>query len=233
MFAIDTVLCYGYEKKDKGDDVVKKWLALLLALTLTLIPAFALAEAAADEAYAAYSNETNGYTIDYPDDWTLVSKESLQSVLDALDSGETVVDGLDSSTIKACQSQIENMDMVMFISPDGVVNANVTYQAVSGKVTSDEILSHVCPLVKQQFESAYQGYAELTDPAVQTVGDNEFVETAGQYTLSDQSFIILQALCSSDSALYTVTYVINNSMDPDADAIDAITTQMLASFTPA
>lgn len=211
---------------------MRKWLTLLLATIMTLVPALALAEAPAGVTYATYTNESNGYAIDYPENWTLISKETLQSVMGSLAGGETSVDGLDSSKLEAYKSQIENMDMVMFVSPDGAVNANVTYQAVPAKLTSDQILSQVCPLVKRQFEGAFQGYKELADPATVTVGDHEFVETAGQYTLSGQSFIMLQAYHCTDSALYTVTYTINSSMNPDTAAIDAITTQMLASFAP-
>ena len=211
---------------------MRKGLSLLIAMLMILVPALAVAEEAADMTYTTYKNPTNGYAIDYPESWTLVSKETMQSVMDSIAGGETKIDGLDSSKLEAYKAQIESMDMVMFISPDGAVNANVTYQAVPAKIASEQILKQVCPLVKQQFEGVFQNYKEMANPQAVTVGDLEYVETAGQYTLSGAGFIMLQAYYCTDSALYTVTYTIDDSMNPDKEAIDAISTAMLASFAP-
>jgi hypothetical protein len=205
-------------------------LSLLIALMLLTVPVFSMAEAASDVTYAAYTNAAKGYAIDYPESWTLVSKETLESVLGSMANGETKSESMNSSALKTYAFQIKDMDMVMFLSPDGAVYAIVTDQAATMQVTSQEILTQVCPLVKKQYESIFTDYKELADPAVQTVGGREFVKTFGQYSLSGQRYIMLEAYLSTDSALYAVTYTIDTGLNPDMDAINAITDAMMASL---
>ena len=211
------------------DDDVKKLLTLLLAALFLMAPVCAMA---ADISYETYENEANGYSIDYPAVWTILSKENLQSTMDALTSGETTIEGMDTSVLEAYKAQIEGLDMVMFMSADGAVNANINYQAMPMKLTSDLIVSSVYPVVVQQLQAAFADYAQLADPQIEKVGDYEFVLTAGQYTLSGMPFIIMQAYHCTDKNLYTITYTINASLNPDMEALDAISDAMLASFEP-
>ncbi len=215
------------------DDVVKKLVSMLLAVLMVLAPVFAMAEAASEVTYATYQNETNGYAIDYPETWSLLSKENVQSMIDSVASGETKIEGMDPSVLETYKSQIEAMDMVMFMSADGAVNANLTYQAVPMLYTSDALISQMYPVAVQQFQSMFKDYTELAAPQVETVGDKEFVETAGQYTLSGMSFIMLQAHHCTDKFLYTVTFTINTSLNPDMAAIDTVSSTMLESLVPA
>ena len=148
-------------------------------------------------------------------------------------SGESKIEGMDTSVLETYKAQIEAMDMVMFMSADGAVNANMVYQAVPMQYTSDILLNQMYPAVLQQFQSMFKDYKELAAPEVETIGGKEFVGTVGQYTLSGMSFIMLQAYHSTDKALYTLTYTINTSLNPDMEALDAISSAMLESFVPA
>ena len=47
---------------------MKRMVSLLLTALLVFAPAFAMAETASEVTYATYQNETNGYTINYPED---------------------------------------------------------------------------------------------------------------------------------------------------------------------
>lgn len=208
---------------------MKKLLSLFLAALVMLVPVYAMA---ADTSYETYENEANGYSIDYPAEWTILSKETLQTTMDALTSGETEIEGMDSSVLEAYKAQIEGMDMVMFMSADGAVNANINYQAMPMKLTGDLIVSSVYPMVVQQLQAAFADYAPLADPQIEKVGDYEFVLTAGQYTLSGVPCIMMQAYHCSEKNLYTVTYTVNTSLNPDMEALDAISDAMLASFVP-
>lgn len=208
---------------------MKKLLSLLLAALFMLAPVCAMA---ADGSYETYENVANGYSIDYPAEWTILSKETLQTTMDALTSGETEIEGMDSSVLEAYKAQIEGMDMVMFMSADGAVNTNINYQAMPMKLTGDLIVSSVYPMVVQQLQAAFADYAPLADPQIEKVGDYEFVLTAGQYTLSGVPCIMMQAYHCSEKNLYTITYTINTSLNPDMEALDAISDAMLASFVP-
>ena len=101
------------------------------------------------------------------------------------------------------------------------------------QLTGDLIIKSVYPAVVQQFQTAFADYAQLAEPQIEKVGDYEFVETAGQHTLSGMNFIMLQAYYCSESTLYTITYTINASMNPDMEAQESIFSAMVASFTPA
>ena len=211
------------------DRMMKKLLSLLLAALLLLAPVYV---SSAGATFKTYHNEANGYAIDYPSDWTILSKETLKTVTDSIASGETLIKGLDASALETYRAQIEAMDMVMFMSADGVVNANINCQAVPVQLMGDLIIKSVYPAVVQQLQAAFADYAQLAEPQIEKVGNYEFVETAGQYTLSGMSFNLLQAYCCSESTLYTITYTINASMNPDMEALESIFSAMMASFTP-
>lgn len=139
---------------------MKKLLSLLLAALVMLAPVCAMA---ADASYETYGNEANGYSIDYPAEWTILSKETLQSVMDAISSGEKKVKGMDSAVVESYNAQIQQMDMAMFMSEDGAINSNVTYMAVPEKYSGDVIISSVYPVVLQQVKSAYLDYEAIGD----------------------------------------------------------------------
>jgi hypothetical protein len=200
---------------------------------LFLVPVFAAAETASEITYATYQNQTNGYSIDYPEAWTVLSKENLQPIMDSITSGETQIAGMDGSVLESYKAQIESMDMVMFVSEDGAFNTNIAYQAVPMKYSSDDIVNTMYPAVLQQFQSMFSDYTPLSDPQVETVGDIEYVEIAGQYTLSGVTYVMLQAYYSTDSVLYSVTFTINSAANPDMNSFEAICNGMLGSFVPA
>lgn len=211
-------------------DRMMKKISLLLAALLVLTPVYA---ASAGATFKTYHNEANGYAIDYPSDWTILSKETLETTMDSIASGETPIKGMDASTLETYKAQIEAMDMVIFMSADGVVNANINCQTVPVQLTGDLIIKSVYPAVVQQLQTAFADYGQLAEPQIEKVGDYEFVETAGQHTLSGMNFIMLQAYYCSESTLYTITYTINASMNPDMEALESIFSAMVASFTPA
>jgi hypothetical protein len=211
---------------------VKKLVLLLLSALMALAPVAVMAEAAPEVAYTTYQNETNGYTIDYPEDWTLLSKETVQSVMDSLANGGMQIEGMDTSVLEAYKAQIESMDMAMFMSADSAVGVSIAYQAVPAKIASADILAQY-PAVLEQLQKAYQDYKELAEPKIETVGACEFVTAAGQYSPPGTTIIMLQAYHCTDTTLYTITYTINASKVPDVDALAAISDAMLASFIPA
>jgi len=207
---------------------VKRLVSTLLAAVIALVPVFA----AAGVTYATYQNEAKGYSIDYPDIWALLDKYTMDSVRDALASGEMKIEGMDTSALDAYETQIDSTDMVMFMSADGAVSVNIIDSPVP-MYTSDLVISTVCPEVLQQFRSMFPDFTPLSDPRVEMAGGLEFVETAGQYTLAGMNFITRQAYHCTDSTMYAITCTINSSLNPDMDSLEAILSDMLASFVPA
>ena len=209
---------------------MKKTLLLLLAALLALAPVHA---ASARAAGGTYRNETNGYSIDCPDGWTLISKETVQSVLDAVTSGEKKVEGMDGAAAEAYDAQIRQTDMAVFTSEDGAANANITYMPVPEKYSGGVIIASVCPVVLQKVKSAYPDYEATAEPQVVKIGGREFVEAAGQYTVSGVKYVMRQAYHCTDSTFYAIGVTVNTAMSPDLDASDALFDAMLASFVPA
>ena len=214
------------EVEIREDEGLSKPLALLLAMLIALTSADA---AAAGVKYETYQNEANGYSIDYPADWTLLSKETLRSNPDRLAEAE----GMSASAVETYAPRIEAKDMAVIVSGDGAVNAAIGYQSVPAKFDSKEIVKNVYPAVLQQLEGVFEDYAPLAEPQVVKFGRREFVETAGRYTLSGVNIVVMQAFHCTGSTLYTIALTMTSSVGPDMNEMKDISDAMLASFKPA
>lgn len=202
-----------------------KKLSLILAVMLVFVSTAAFASE-----LTTYANETNGYQIDYPSDWTLLSKDSITEVTDMIANGE--IEGLDSATISAYVSQVEQMDMMVALNDDGT-NINLIYQDVGMELSSDMLIS-MLPQMTAQFESIFSDFAATDAGSAVTLGDNSYVTVSGTYSLTGVSMMMSQYYASAGTTLYIFTITTPNPEALDMDAQNALYESILTSFkTPA
>jgi hypothetical protein len=201
---------------------MQKLLSLLLAALLALAPAYAMATGVT---YKTYQNETNGYSIDYPADWTVLSKETIRSNPDSLTQAG-------ASVVETYKEQIDSKDMAVIMSGDGAVTVAIGYNPVSVQLTSNDLISTVYPAVLQQLEDAFEHCAPLNEPEAAKVGRLEFVRTAYKIRIQAADCVMLQAFYGSVGTFYTINCTVNSDLNPDMDAVEAIFSDMLASFVP-
>ena len=211
-------------------------LAALLIALVALAPVSAFAEAAdpaQDRALATYASEGGGYSIGYPADWTLLSRETIQATLDALAGGALQVEGIDSPMLAAYAEQIAVSDAAMFLSPDGAISASVVYEAVPAPLSAGDIIDKAYPGILADLQALLPGYEEVAGAEAQPIGDREFVGAMGGYEAGGTRYAMVQAYCCIGNAFFTVTFTVDTSVYPDIEAIYAVSDAMLASLAAA
>ena len=207
---------------------MKKVLALTLALMLLCAGvAFASTDSApaGDATFLTYTNPTNGFSIQYPSDWTMLDKATIGDVINRVTGGS--IAGVDGSTLQAYQQKIEAMDMIVCLGPGGV-NFNVNYADAGTEITSGLVINSITPAVVQQFKSMFTSVDIQVADQVTTIGGVEYV--ANIYVINGTT-LMSQLVPTGGTTLYTLTFTVPNYQSADMSAIDALMGQVAASFT--
>lgn len=190
--------------------MLKKSVVLLLALVL-LLPAAVLGE--------TFDNDQ--YTFDYPEGWTALSRDTIDTLLDV----GTELAGIDAGTLEEVKAQIEAADMIALISPSGS-QVNVIAQDLGATVTASQLISMVLPSATEQLKSSLPGF-EVVDPGSEvTYGDYTYATMKGSYEVLGMTMTMQQVLLSQDDVLYVITFTDNND-----EIDDAMIESILGSFT--
>lgn len=209
--------------------MMKKKGSLLLALWMLCVSLLAcaqgvLAEESAVE-YSTYTNETQGYSIDYPSNWTLLSKGTINSVMQMVTDGK--IPGVDSTMFEAYKAQIEGLDMAMMLAADGT-NINVVGQDLGIEVTNELFAQMVLPTVLDQYPAMFPGIELVDKGSAVTAGEHEFMRIAGSLEMLGVKSQIEQYYTCKGKTMYVLTFT-----QPEASATEdkaEIKEAMLASF---
>ena len=127
---------------------MKKLLSVLMALALVLVPVLSLADAVEtlEPAYLQYTHTDDQYSFMYPDTWTLLNKENIQTIMEAVDAE---ADAELAQMIATYGPQIQQSDMVMLLSETGLTNVNAVAQYVGMHASDNDLLSLAPSLVAQ------------------------------------------------------------------------------------
>jgi hypothetical protein len=152
----------------------------------------------------------------YPDTWTLLNKDNIQTLLEALD---TESDAELAQMIATYGPQLEQSDMVMLLSETGATNVNVVAQYVGMRASDEDLLSLAPALVAQL--SGMMENIEIVDEGsiIELNGINglmvEYVcELAGTAMHGAQVYI------SGAENLYIFTYTCSNADEVAATSED-------------
>lgn len=197
---------------------MKKLFSVLLALAMLLVPVLSMAEAAEElvAEYETYTHTGDQYSFMYPNTWTLLSKENIQTIFEAVSETE---DEQLAQMIAAYGPQIEEMDMVVLLSETGLANVNIVAQYVGMQATDEDLLSLASMLVSQ-LSNTMEGIEFVDEGSIiELVGKNGLMV---EYTfeLSGTQMTGVQVYVSGETDLYTFTYTCADANELEATAED-------------
>ena len=205
---------------------MKKILSVLMVLSLMLLPMAALAEADDYEVYI-YEDESAGFA--YPNDWLLISREVIE---EALEAGYTAGDGGMGDLVAALKPQMEQMDLVMVMSPDTADNINVVRMDVGAETTDEQLLESAIQF--QQMMAAIDPEAEFASEPELTQfaeGGRSFAVTMFSSTDTEGTpVMMIQALAAEGTMQYTFTLTLYSTDDTALEIIEVMEL-VLGTFT--
>ncbi len=183
---------------------MKKILSVLLALAVLLMPVLSLAEAAAMLAadYTTYTHADEQFSFMYPNSWTLLNAENVQSMLTL--ASETEDQEL-AQIIQTYGPQIEQSGMIMLLNETGNTNVNVIAQNVGMHATDEDLLS-LAPTLVSQLSAALTGVEFVNEGVIINLGDKNGLIVEYNYTLSGTEMQGAQVYVSGETDLYIFTY---------------------------
>ena len=206
---------------------MKKILSVLLALAMLLMPVLSLAEAAAMLAadYTTYTHTDDQYSFMYPNSWTLLNAENVETVLDAISETE---DEQLAQMIATYGPQLQQSGMIMLLNETGLTNVNVIAQPVGMRAT-DEVLLSLAPTVVSQLSSTFEGIEFVNEGVIINLGDKNGLIVEYSYTLAGTEMQGAQVYVSGETDMYIFTYTC-----AAADEVSATSREfgfMLGTFT--
>lgn len=197
---------------------MKKILSVLMALALLVLPVLSMAEAAEEleAVYETYTHTDDQYTIMYPSNWTLLNKENIQSMLEAIDSlGDEEL----SQMIAVYGSQMEQTDMVMMLNETGMTNINIVCQYVGMRAT-DEVLLSLAPTLVSQLGSAFEGIEFVNEGSLVELNGVNALMVEYAYELSGTAMQGAQVYVPGAENLYIFTFTCSDVSELEITAED-------------
>lgn len=161
------------------------------------------------EGYTLYTNPNYDIQFQYPENWTLIDSESLDSteMMEVLE-GEL---NLDEATIQTMLNSVEAYFYDFDRSTESVApNMNLVVTSASGStqaaITNDATVSQLKDQFTSQYESVFGAIDWITDPHATTFGSNKFVVMEIGYEMAGAGLNVYQALTADGENLYTFSY---------------------------
>ena len=205
---------------EREETQMKKLLSLLLALMMLVLPMAGLAE----EDFEIYVDPTDTYGFAYPNDWTLLSKETIAEVLSSVE----IEDEGFAALLQSLLPQIENTNMVMVLSPDLQSNINLVVTDLGGKLSASELMTQV-PALQEMLKQQMPGIEFIDEAEIIETESYEYVLMGYVYELDGQSIVALQAFTSQGTSLYTFTLTLNINDTADTEGAENAFYLMLSS----
>lgn len=120
--------------------MTKKLLSLLVAFALLAMPCLTLAEE-----YQTYVSEDQSVTFLYPSDWILLSRENIDTIIDAAATVEEVAE-----LAQTARTQIEQLGIIVLMDATGANNINFQHQNAGVALSGDDLMN-LAPLPAEQY----------------------------------------------------------------------------------
>lgn len=183
---------------------MKKLLSVLMALALVLVPVLSLADAVEtlEPAYLQYTHTDDQYSFMYPDTWTLLNKENIQTIMEAVDAE---ADAELAQMIATYGPQIQQSDMVMLLSETGLTNVNAVAQYVGMHASDNDLLS-LAPSLVAQLSGAMANIEFVDEGSIIELNGINALMVEYNCELAGTAMHGVQAYISGAENLYIFTY---------------------------
>lgn len=197
---------------------MKKLFSVLLALAMLLVPVLSMAEAAEElvAEYETYTHTGDQYSFMYPNTWTLLNKENIQTIIEA--ASETEDEQL-TQMIAEYGPQIEETDMVLLQSETGLTNVSIGAQYVGMQLTDEDLFSLASVLVSQM-SNTMEGIEFVDEGSIiELVGKNGLI-VEFTFELSGTQMTGVYVYVSGETDVYVITYTCADANELEATVED-------------
>ena len=203
---------------------MKKIIALILALMLSLAIPCAMAEALPAEE-ARYTHPTQGYSFVVPEGWLMLDATNIDAYIAAYEKGEMTFTGTNAQTLQNLKPQVQGTDCGVLINPYAN-NAVFVKEDMGIEMTNEQFATIMVPMMKTQLLQQNPTIEFTDEVELLPFGENTFILLSGSYNLNGISASIDMLFLLQGTSLYTVNLT-TTSLFGD-DLVNAFYTDVFA-----
>lgn len=160
--------------------MTRKLLSLLVALALLVMPCLTLAEE-----YQTYVSEDESVAFLYPSDWILLSRENIDTIIDAAATVEDVAE-----LAQIARTQIEQLGIIVLMDATGANNINFQHQNAGVALSGDDLMN-LAPSLQSNISASIDGVS-FYDPELMDINGTDAMLLQYTYTMAGIDFTGLQ-----------------------------------------
>lgn len=175
--------------------MTRKLLSLLVALALLVMPCLTLAEE-----YQTYVSEDESVAFLYPSDWILLSRENIDTIIDAAATVEDVAE-----LAQIARTQIEQLGIIVLMDATGANNINFQHQNAGVALSGDDLMN-LAPSLQSNISASIDGVS-FYDPELMDINGTDAMLLQYTYTMAGIDFTGLQVYLpvGTELAICTLT----------------------------
>ena len=175
--------------------MTRKLLSLLVALALLVMPCLTLAEE-----YQTYVSEDESVAFLYPSDWILLSRENIDTIIDAAATVEDVAE-----LAQIARTQIEQLGIIVLMDATGANNINFQHQNAGVALRGDDLMN-LAPSLQRNISASIDGVS-FYDPELMDINGTDAMLLQYTYAMAGIDFTGLQVYMpvGTELALCTLT----------------------------
>lgn len=175
--------------------MTRKLLSLLVALALLVMPCLTLAEE-----YQTYVSEDESVAFLYPSDWILLSRENIDTIIDAAATVEDVAE-----LAQIARTQIEQLGIIVLMDATGANNINFQHQNAGVALSGDDLMN-LAPSLQSNISASIDGVS-FYDPELMDINGTEAMLLQYTYAMAGIDFTGLQVYLpvGTELAICTLT----------------------------
>lgn len=175
--------------------MTRKLLSLLVAFALLVMPCLTLAEE-----YQTYVSEDESVAFLYPSDWILLSRENIDTIIDAAATVEDVAE-----LAQIARTQIEQLGIIVLMDATGANNINFQHQNAGVALSGDDLMN-LAPSLQSNISASIDGVS-FYDPELMDINGTDAMLLQYTYAMAGIDFTGLQVYLpvGTELAICTLT----------------------------
>ena len=175
--------------------MTRKLLSLLVALALLVMPCLTLVEE-----YQTYVSEDESVAFLYPSDWILLSRENIDTIIDAAATVEDVAE-----LAQIARTQIEQLGIIVLMDATGANNINFQHQNAGVALSGDDLMN-LAPSLQSNISASIDGVS-FYDPELMDINGTDAMLLQYTYAMAGIDFTGLQVYLpvGTELAICTLT----------------------------
>lgn len=175
--------------------MTRKLLSLLVAFAMLVMPCLTLAEE-----YQTYVSEDESVAFLYPSDWILLSRENIDTIIDAAATVEDVAE-----LAQIARTQIEQLGIIVLMDATGANNINFQHQNAGVALSGDDLMN-LAPSLQSNISASIDGVS-FYDPELMDINGTDAMLLQYTYAMAGIDFTGLQVYMpvGTELAICTLT----------------------------